>query len=82
MYRRNRAAILGLVLVGLVFFVAIFAAFLTPYEPWRIGFETIRPPSKVHFFGTDDLGRDIYTRTLFGARMSLMVGYSPRLRPP
>jgi peptide/nickel transport system permease protein len=65
---------IGAVIVIFCVFVAIFAPFLAPYGPKVTDFDAFQPPSDVHFFGTDHLGRDIYSRTIWGARLSLYVG--------
>ncbi len=71
----NRRAVFGLVLVGLAVFGAILAPFLTPYTPDTPDFAALlTPPSAAHPLGTDDLGRDLLTRILYGARVSLSVG--------
>uniref|UniRef100_UPI0035623B19 ABC transporter permease n=1 Tax=Roseovarius sp. TaxID=1486281 RepID=UPI0035623B19 len=68
-------AILGGALVALAVFGAIFAPVLTPYGPNDADFlAVLQAPSLAHPFGTDELGRDILTRVLFGARVSLVVG--------
>ncbi|NLM38796.1 MAG: ABC transporter permease [Firmicutes bacterium] len=65
----------GLVILVLFVLSAIFAPFLTPYDPNRANLrERNQPPSKEHPFGTDDMGRDILARTLYGGRISLSVG--------
>jgi len=72
---RNKLAIAGLVILVLFVLSAIFAPFLTPYDPNRANVrERNQPPSKEHPFGTDDMGRDILARTLYGGRISLSVG--------
>ncbi len=72
---RNKLAIAGLVILVLFVLSAIFAPFLTPYDPNRANLrERNQPPSKEHPFGTDDMGRDILARTLYGGRISLSVG--------
>ena len=74
-YCRNKLAIAGLVILVLFVLSAIFAPFLTPYDPNRANLrERNQPPSKEHPFGTDDMGRDILARTLYGGRISLSVG--------
>lgn len=71
----NRRAGLGTLLVGTAVFAAIFAPLLTPYVPNKPDFASIlASPSWAHPFGTDDLGRDMLTRVLYGARVSLLVG--------
>ncbi|HYK53470.1 MAG TPA: oligopeptide ABC transporter permease [Candidatus Eremiobacteraceae bacterium] len=78
-FRRNRIAILGLVLVILLVLAAIFAPLLSHYDPNAIDTSimgTPQAPSFVHLFGTDDDGRDYFARMLYGARISLEVGFS------
>lgn len=72
---RNKLAVFGLVVLVVFVFLAIFAPYLTPYDPNRANLrERNQPPSKEHWFGTDDMGRDILARTLYGGRISLSVG--------
>ncbi len=74
--RHNTLAIVGGVLVILLFLVAIFAPLLAPYEPDYIDrHHILEPPSRLHPLGTDDLGRDVLSRMLYGARVSLAVGF-------
>ncbi len=71
----NRRALAGVVLVGLAVVAAVFAPLLTPYAPDAPDFTAIlAPPSLAHPLGTDDLGRDVLTRVIYGARVSLVVG--------
>jgi peptide/nickel transport system permease protein len=72
---RRRAALIGLAVV--VFFIAVaFAApLVAPYDPLATDWRAVRkPPSALHFFGTDELGRDVLARLIWGARASLMAG--------
>lgn len=56
--------------------VAILAPFLTPYSPDTVDVASrLQPPSAAHWFGTDSIGRDVYTRLLYGARISLTTGF-------
>jgi peptide/nickel transport system permease protein len=72
--RRNKFAMFGLIVLSCFILVAIFAPVIAPYDPEEIvEFEPL-PPSLNHLFGTDDLGRDIFSRAIFGARISLTVG--------
>lgn len=72
----NWRARLGLILVGLAVVAAVFAPWLTPYAPDKPDFTAILAgPSPAHPMGTDDLGRDVLTRVLYGARVSLIVGF-------
>jgi len=72
--RRNKLAIFGLSVLTFFVLVAIFAPFLAPYRPDEIVESETLPPSRQHWFGTDDLGRDLFSRALYGARISLSVG--------
>jgi peptide/nickel transport system permease protein len=73
--RRNRAALAGLIIVGALVLVAIFAPLLAPYNPYAVALdERLQPPGAGHLLGTDELGRDVLSRLLYGARVSLWVG--------
>jgi peptide/nickel transport system permease protein len=75
-FRKNKMAVAGSMLVLGLFFTAIFAPWLAPYEPTEIHLDRIlAPPSPAHLFGTDQLGRDILSRMIWGSRISLMVGF-------
>lgn len=71
----NRLTYVGLAIVALLVLVAVFAPFITSYDVGATDL-SIRylPPSAAHWFGTDSTGRDIFTRVIFGARISLQVG--------
>jgi peptide/nickel transport system permease protein len=72
---RNPSAVAGCIIVATMVFMALFASALSPYDPIRISLaERLRPPSTVHLFGTDELGRDILSRIMHGARISLRIG--------
>ncbi|MFM0258599.1 ABC transporter permease [Paraburkholderia sediminicola] len=74
-FMRNRAAVFGAALVLLIVLMAIFAPWLAHYDPVQASFMTVRQaPSAVHWFGTDELGRDVLSRLLWGARASLLAG--------
>lgn len=75
---RNPALVAGLVLLGIVVALAIFAPLLTPYGPLDQSLlNAKKPPSAAHPFGTDNFGRDVLTRVLYGARVDLMIGLVP-----
>lgn len=75
-FRRNRVALLGGAIVLTVCLVALLAPFLAPYDPYEINIrEILTPPSLQHPFGTDPLGRDVLSRVIWGARVSLWVGF-------
>src|SRR5438067_7500960 len=73
--RRNPRMIIGGLIVLLWVFVALFAPFVAPYDPKAVKVdEALQPPNPQHWFGTDDLGRDMLSRVIWGARISLSVG--------
>ena len=73
---RNPLGMLGLIIVCLTIFVAIFANLISPYSPYQQNItQSLDPPSVHHWLGQDDLGRDILSRIIFGARVSLLVGF-------
>ena len=75
--RRHPAVTIGLVLLLIMAIVAIFAPWLGTVDPTAISpARRTRPPSELYWFGTDMLGRDIYSRVIYGARVSLVVGFS------
>src|SRR5246127_533533 len=72
---RRKGAVLGLGIIALFVAAAVLAPLLAPYDPTAQGWTAVRkPPSGLHWFGTDDLGRDILARIIFGARASLLAG--------
>ena len=74
LFRRRSAQIGGLIVLSLVI-MAIFAPWLAPYEPYAINVrERLLPPSFTHPFGTDDLGRDLFSRVIYGARTTIQTG--------
>jgi peptide/nickel transport system permease protein len=75
-FKRNKLAVLGGFIVLILFITAIFAPLLSPYDPNSINVKHIlEPPGSTHPLGTDDLGRDILSRMIWGARISLAVGF-------
>ena len=71
---RDKRAMVGLIALLVIIFSTIFAAYISPYDPLSQEFDLLQPPSPTHPLGTDDLGRDLFTRILYGARVSLFVG--------
>ncbi len=71
---RDKRAMIGMTVLGLIIVSTLLASFISPYDPLSQEFDILQPPSPTHILGTDDLGRDLFTRILFGARVSLFVG--------
>jgi len=63
----------GLVLVLSIIFLGVFASVISPYSPTEMGDDRLSPPSTTHLMGTDYLGRDVFSRILYGTRVSLVV---------
>lgn len=75
-FSRNTLALTGAAIVAALFIVAIFAPVIAPYDPAAIDTKNLfESPSMKHFCGTDDLGRDVFSRMVYGARISLSVGF-------
>src|SRR5262249_5597368 len=75
--RRNALATAGMVLVVVFVIFALFAPWIAPQSPSNIDLPSrLQPPSAAHWFGTDELGRDILSRVIYGARISMLVGGS------
>lgn len=78
--RRYPTVVAGLAILLLMVAIAVFATWLSPEDPTRINPRMrLRPPSAAHWFGTDHLGRDVFSRVLHGARVSLFVGFTVAL---
>jgi peptide/nickel transport system permease protein len=74
--KRHPMLVFGLVLLLVMVFLAVFAPWLTSHDPTEMNvIERLKPASAAHVFGTDAMGRDIFSRTLHGARVSLLVGF-------
>jgi peptide/nickel transport system permease protein len=74
-FLKHPTGMTGAVIIGLLILVAIFGQAAAPYDPNQMDFvEQFAAPSLSHPFGTDDFGRDIFSRVLYGARVSLQVG--------
>src|SRR5450432_4179010 len=72
---QRKGAVVGLVVIATFIMLAMFAHWIVPYDPIATSWTLVRkPPSALHWFGTDDLGRDILTRVIYGARASLLAG--------
>jgi peptide/nickel transport system permease protein len=72
---RRRGAMVGLAFVLFFVAIAVFAGFIAPYDPLQTSWSAIRKaPSAAHWFGTDEIGRDVLSRVIYGARASLLAG--------
>jgi peptide/nickel transport system permease protein len=72
---KRKSAVLGLVIIVLFLLIAVFAPLIAAYDPTQQSWTSIRkPPSLQHWFGTDESGRDLFSRVVFGARASLLAG--------
>jgi peptide/nickel transport system permease protein len=75
-FKKSRLAVGGLVVIVMMFMIASSASFIAPYDPGKTEVSMkLKPPSLQHYLGTDQLGRDVFSRMLFGSRVSLSVGF-------
>ncbi len=73
----NKAAMVGAIIILFYILIGLFAPLLAPYDPYKIILEDkLLPPSSDHWMGTDDKGRDILSRILYGSRLSMGVGFA------
>ena len=72
--QRHPIGALGAIIVLIVLLMAIFAPWVAPYDPAEQAAKRLLPPSATHYMGTDELGRDVFSRVVFAARTSLYVG--------
>ncbi len=73
-FKRNRVAVLGLIITVILIFVSVFASYLIPYDYAEQDIDSILlPPSREHLMGTDNFGRDIFSRILFGTRYTMFI---------
>ncbi|MER2151921.1 MAG: ABC transporter permease [Candidatus Limivicinus sp.] len=78
--RENKTAVISFAVIVLMILAAVLAPFLTPYEENDMDLlHRLSPPSAEHLLGTDEGGRDVLTRLLYGARVSLLIGVVPAL---
>ncbi len=74
-FKRRKGAVFALVVIALFVAVAVFAPLVSPYDPDLQTWTAVRKaPSALHWFGTDDVGRDVLARVIYGARASLLAG--------
>jgi peptide/nickel transport system permease protein len=74
-YRRHKPAMIGTAIILIFALSAIFAPYISPWDPKKTNLDAmLQPPSAEHIMGTDELGRDLLTRILYGGRVSLSIG--------
>ncbi|MFN2393953.1 MAG: ABC transporter permease, partial [Pyrinomonadaceae bacterium] len=78
-FKQNRTALVGLCLLAIFLFVAVFAEQVAPRDPRKMSDATFQPPSFEALFGTDDLGRDVFSGVVRGARTSVFIGVTVAL---
>jgi peptide/nickel transport system permease protein len=83
LFLRNRMGVIGLIMLVSILVVAVFAPWIAPYDPYEIVQATtedvLAPPSAGHLLGQDDAGKDVLSAVIYGARISLLVGFSASL---
>ncbi len=75
-FLRDKKALIGAIVLVILVFAAVFAPLVAPHDPNGMDFTFMLPPSFAHPLGTDDLGRDLFSRLVYGTRISLLVGVS------
>jgi peptide/nickel transport system permease protein len=74
---RRKTAMIGLIILVVLVLAAAFAPYITGYAPQKLSIvNRLKPPSTAHWFGTDEFGRDVFTRAVYGGRLSLFVGFA------
>ncbi len=75
-YRKNKTAVVGLAILAVIVGIAVFADLIVPYSKCiqQVGADRLQWPSLAHWFGTDELGRDLFARVIHGSRYSLSIG--------
>ena len=72
-FRRNKLAVVGMCIAAALVLIAIFANVIAPYDPTAISTDRLQMPSAQHLMGTDNFGRDLLSRVIYGARVSLLI---------
>ncbi|MBW7882585.1 MAG: ABC transporter permease [Caldilineaceae bacterium] len=81
-YRPNRTLIAGAVVIGIILIMAFFPGQIAPYHPNEFDYSAIlQPPSAEHFFGTDNFGRDVFSRVIWAARVDMQIALFTTLVP-
>lgn len=75
-FSKNKLSLIGAIAVVILVCISLFAPFISPYDPTTIDvYNVLSPPSREHLLGTDELGRDLLSRIIWGSRVSLKVGF-------
>uniref|UniRef100_A0A7J3TFZ6 ABC transporter permease n=2 Tax=cellular organisms TaxID=131567 RepID=A0A7J3TFZ6_9EURY len=75
-FSKQKTLVIGLIMIFGLIFMAIFAPYITPYDPVEVNLRNnLLPPSWEHPFGTDNLGRDVFTRVIYATRIDLLAGF-------
>jgi ABC-type dipeptide/oligopeptide/nickel transport system permease subunit len=78
-YRRSKSGLLGLAILFFFVLIAVFAPFVSPYNPYTRVDRPLRPPSSKYLLGTNDIGQDIFSELIHGSRVSLTIGFAAAL---
>ena len=74
--------IIGGILFAVMFLMAIWPSLFTSYDPYELDLmNCLQPPSRAHWFGTDNYGRDVFARVVYGARVDLAIGFVAMIVP-
>ncbi|MFW5853930.1 MAG: ABC transporter permease, partial [Thermodesulfobacteriota bacterium] len=74
-FKRNKTALVGAVVAAIILFIAVFAPWLAPHDPLvQDPFVRLQGTTEAHWLGTDDFGRDVFSRIIWGSRVSLIIG--------
>src|SRR3974390_2849508 len=80
---KRKGAVAGMAVLAIFIVLAVFAPLVSPYDAIATNWTLVRkPPSALHWFGTDELGRDILARVIYGGRASAPPGPAPSALPP
>lgn len=74
-YKRSQRGVIGIGVLAFFVLIALFAPLFSPYDPFKRVDQPFLPPSKTHILGTNDIGQDILSELIYGARISLMIGF-------
>src|SRR6478735_5600811 len=74
---RRKTVLFGMIVLAIFVLLAVFAPLITPFSPSKLSIvNRLKPPDTKFLFGTDEFGRDVFSRTIYSARLSLLVGFA------